>query len=115
MVALEKDPKQFVALTAEASFLEKAMKQAAEEEETCELLRVCAAGCTRLIRDRKSHFVQAAEEDVEEEPEAISSSSALAAPAAERKCVACGQASGLTLEAMYVKDDCPFGAVHLGC
>ena len=88
MVALEKDPKQFVALTlrltAEASFPEKAMKQAADEEETCELLRVCATSCTRPNRDRKSHFVYAEEEVAEEELVASSSSSSSAAPAVER-------------------------------
>ena len=119
VVALEKDPKQFVALTlrltAEASFQAKALKQAADEEETCELLRVCAAGCTRLIRDRKSHFVQAVEEGEDEEPAASSSSSSSAAPAAERKCAVCGEALGLKPQVVCAKDECLVGALHAGC
>ena len=119
VVALEKDPKQLVALTlrltAEASFPEKAMKQAAQEEETCELLRVCAAGCTRLIRDRKSHFVQAVEEDAEEEPVPSSSSSSSSASVAERKCAVCGEGLGLKPQVVCAKDECLAGVVHAGC
>ena len=81
---------------AEASALAKALKQAADDEAMGSLLRTIHAG-SRPMRDRRSLFVQTEEEDAEDEPVASPSSSSSAAPAAERKCVACGQALGLTL------------------
>ena len=118
VVALEKDPEQFRALALRLLAAGLRCGQCAdaggEDEKMGALLRTLHAG-TRPMRDRRGLFVQTEEEDAEDEPAASSSSSSSAAPAAERKCVACGQALGLTLEAMCVKDDCPFGAVHLGC
>jgi hypothetical protein len=119
VVALEKDAKQFRALTrrltAEASYPAKAMKQAADEEEMGALLRVLTAGCTRLIRDRHSHFVQTAEKDAENESAPSSSSSSSAAPAAERKCPVSGKALGLKTQAVCAKDDCQICVLHAGC
>ena len=119
VAALELEPKQFgeltPRLTADASFPVKALKQAADEEETCELLRVCAAGCTRLIRDRKSHFVQAEEEVAEDELVPSSSSSSSSDAVAERKCAVCGDALGLKPQVVCAKDECLVGALHAGC
>ena len=93
VAALGQGPKQFweltPRLTAEASSPVKALKQAADGEETCELFRVLAMGCTRIIRDRQSHFVQAVEDDADDDSAPSSSSSSPAVPAAESKCLVC--------------------------
>ena len=113
VAALEKDPKHFqvltLRLTAEASYPVKALKQAADRGETCELCRTLAVGCTRLIRDRHSHFVQTAEEVAEDDSAPRSSSSSSAASGAERKCPVRGQALALKPEAVCVTDECSFG------
>ena len=111
VAALEKDPKHFqvltLRLTAEASSPVNVLRRAADRGETCELFRVLAADCTRLMRDRHSHFVQTAEEDAEDDSAAWSSSSSSAAPVAERKCPVRGQA-------LASKPEAVLSTVHAG-
>ena len=118
VAALELEPKQFgeltPRLTADASFPVKALKQAADGEETCELFWVLAVGCTGLIRDRQSHFVHSVEEDADDELAPRSSSSSSAFSAAETKRQVCGQALALKPGAVCAKDDCSFAALHAG-
>ena len=113
MAALEKDPKHFQVLTlrliAEASSPVNVLRRAADRGETCDLFRVLAADCTRLMRDRHSHFVQTEEEDAEDDSAPRSSLSPSAAPGAERKCPVRGQALAWKPEAVCVKDESSFG------
>ena len=113
MAALEKDPKHFQVLTlrvtAEASSPVNFLRRTADGGETCELFRVLAADCTRLMRGRHGHFVQTAEEDAEDDSVAWSSSSSSAAPVAGRECPVRGKALASKPEAVCAKDESSFG------
>ena len=113
VAALEKDPKHFqvltLRLTAEASSPVNFLRRTADGGETCELFRVLAADCTRLMRGRHGHFVQTAEEDAEDDSVAWSSSSSSAAPVAGRECPVRGKALASKPEAVCAKDESSFG------
>ena len=123
VVALERDHKQFKALTerltSEAAASEQAIKQAAAqaaaEEASVHLLSQLASRFTKLKPDVAAHFAAAAEDEVVEQ--SVSSPVVDAAEAEDGKlsCVGCGKPVAARDEAICAKVGCVSGKMHAGC
>ena len=119
VVALERDHKQFKALTerltSEAAAAEQALKQAAAEEASVHVLSQLAARFTKLKPDIGAHFAAAAEESVVEEVEVSPSVDAAEPEECKQSCVGCGKPVVGRDEANCAKVGCVSGKMHAGC
>ena len=115
VVALERDHKQFKALTerltSEAAAAEQALKQAAAEEASVHVLSQLAARFTKLKPDLGAHFADAAEESAVEEVEVSPIVDAAEAEDGKHSCVGCDK----PVEAICAKVGCVSGKMHAGC
>ena len=120
VVALERDGRQFRAMTeritSEAAFAARAIAQQEVEEMETALLQVLASRFPKLNPDVGSHFQQSVEAaagiddaNQEEKPSAVAPGSAA------KMCPACGQAIGEKETTSCNRAGCSVGLLHADC
>jgi hypothetical protein len=119
VVALERDAKQFRALTerltTEASFSARAIKQQGEEEKQVALLTMLAAKFTKLNPVLGVHFADADKDQLGEKAEDGAEQSLSLSPVQGRSCPSCGQELKQTDEIECAKSKCTTGKLHATC
>ena len=119
VVALERDHKQFKALTerltSEAAAAEQAIKQAATEEASLHLLSQLASRFTKLKPDVVAHFAAAAEEDLVEQSVSSSVVESIGVDEVKPSWVGCDKPVAVRDEAICARAGCVSGKMHAGC
>ena len=119
VVALERDHKQFKALTerltSEAAASEQAIKQAGAEEASVHLLSQLASRFTKLKPDVVAHFAAAADEDVVEQSVPSSVLESVVADEVKPSCAGCDKPVVGRDEAICARVGCVSGKMHAGC
>lgn len=119
VVALERDHKQFKALTerltSEAADAEQVLNQTAEEHASVQLLSRLASRFTKLKPDTAAHFADEDEEDVKEEGVSRTQEDAAEGGDGKHHCAGCGKPVVGRDGADCAKTGCVSGKMHLGC
>ena len=119
VVAVERDAKQFRALTArltaEASNPRKALEQQREEEAQVELLTKLASKFTKLNTDVSAHFADRSEEGSSPDASLAAEDPSAAGPAAGAKCPSCGQELKPSDAGRSARHTCETGVLPAEC